>query len=37
MKALQIMRGGGNVVSRDIFKVLNAFLKTEVYSERSNT
>ena len=37
MKALQIMRDGGNMVIRGIFKVLNAFLKTEVYSERSNT
>ena len=29
--------GLDNMVIRGIFKVLNAFLKTEVYSERSNT
>ena len=37
MKALQIMRDGGNVVIRGIFKVLYAFFKTDVYSERSIT
>ena len=30
MKALQIMRDGGNMVIRGIFKVLNAFLKSQL-------